>query len=61
MISVGVEITSYLIKNRQALNYTDQKKIRHRQFDDVRMSKGSHVFKLSSNTGFSLFAKNNSL
>ena len=32
-----------------------------RQFNYVRMSKGSHVFKLSSNTGFGLLTKNNSL
>ena len=60
MISVGVEITSYLIKSSSLENDSDQKRL-DGQFDNVRMSKGSHVFKLSSNTGFGLLTKDYSL
>ena len=59
MMSVGVEITSYLMKSSR-LDLERSRRL-DGQFDYVRMSKGSHVFKLSSNTGFSLLTKNNSL
>lgn len=59
MMSVGVEMTSYLEDADQYRKTTNHQ--RNPQFDDMVVTEGPHIFKLASHTSLGLFPVYHSL